>query len=117
MEEAIKLKARGGVAIQALTDFAIKGTTAYSFKRLTGFSLQNILKVNQKCKKAGIEPKTPGRLIYDYVKKLILDEETHHQLVIIFHGSADYNFAHAACYIRSRNYRDQKQMLLLDCKN
>jgi hypothetical protein len=54
LEEAIKLKARGGVAFQALKDFAIKGNTAYSFTRLTGFSLQNILKVNQKCKKAGI---------------------------------------------------------------
>ena len=117
MEEAIKLKARGGVAIQALTDFAIKGATAYSFTRLTGFSLQNILKKNQDCKRLGIEPKSPGRLIYDYVKKLILDEETHHQLVIVFHGSADYNFAHAACFVRSHNYRKQKQMLLLDCKN
>jgi hypothetical protein len=51
------------------------------------------------------------------VKKLILDDETHHQLVIVYHGSADYNFAHAACFVRSHNYRKQKQMLLLDCKN
>ena len=34
IEEAIKLKSRGGVAIQALKDFAIKDDTAYSFKRI-----------------------------------------------------------------------------------
>jgi hypothetical protein len=105
LEEAIRLKSRGGVAIQALTDFAIKGSTSYSFTRLTGFSLQNILKVNQQNKRLGIEEKSPGRLIYDYVKKRILDDETHHQLVIVYHGNFDYNFAHAACFVRSHSYR------------
>jgi hypothetical protein len=117
LEEAIRLKSRGGVAIQALTDFAIQGNTTYSFTRLTGFSLQNILKVNRRNQSLGIEAKSPGRLIYDYVKDLILDKETHHQLVIVFHGNVDFNFAHAACFVRTHNYRNMKQMLLLDCKN
>ena len=32
--DAIKLKSRGGVAIQALTDFAIQDDMTYSFKRI-----------------------------------------------------------------------------------
>ena len=32
--DAIKLKSRGGMAIQALTDFAINGDRTYSFKRI-----------------------------------------------------------------------------------
>ena len=30
-DKAIEMKARGGVSIKALTDFAIQGNTAYSF--------------------------------------------------------------------------------------
>jgi hypothetical protein len=47
LDEAIALKSRGGVAVQALTDFAIQGNTSYSFTRIAQFSLRKILKVNR----------------------------------------------------------------------
>jgi len=56
-------------------------------------------------------------VIFDFIKKLILDKETHKQLVIVYHGSKEVNFAHAACFVRTHNYFNNKQMLLLDCKN
>ena len=69
-------------------------------------------------KDLGLTIKSPGKLISDFVKKLILDEETHNQLVVVFHGNNEVNFAHAACFVRTHNYHNKvKQMLLLDCKN
>ena len=56
-------------------------------------------------------------MIFDFIKKLILDKETHKQLVIVYHGNKEVNFAHAACFVRTHNYFNNKQMLLLDCKN
>ncbi len=56
-------------------------------------------------------------MISDYIKKLILDEETHKQLVVVFHGNNEVDFAHAACFVRTHNYFKNRQMLLLDCKN
>lgn len=40
----------------------------------------------------------------------------HRALILIFHGSADEEYAHAACFVR-KDYRNSKQILLLDCKN
>jgi hypothetical protein len=56
-------------------------------------------------------------VVFDFIKKLILDKETHKQLVVVFHGNNEVNFAHAACFVRTHNYFKNKQMLLLDCKN
>ena len=56
-------------------------------------------------------------MISDFVKDLILVKETHRQLVLVFHGNVDFDFAHAACFVRTHDYRNTKQMLLLDCKN
>ena len=117
IDDAIKLKSRGGVAIQALTDFAIQDDRTYSFKRIAQFSRTRINRVNALRKDLGLTTKSPGKVISDYVMRLILDEETHKQLVVVFHGNVDFNFAHAACFVRTRNYRGMKQMLLLDCKN
>jgi hypothetical protein len=117
VDDAIKLKSRGGVAIQALTDFAIHDGRTYSFKRIAQFSRTRINRVNAFRKDLGLTTNSPGKVVADYVKKLILDEETHKQLVVVFHGNVDFNFAHAACFVRTLNYRSMKQMLLLDCKN
>ena len=56
-------------------------------------------------------------MISDFIKDLILDKESHKQLIIVFHGNVYFNFAHAACFVRAPDYRKSKQMLLLDCKN
>lgn len=117
VDDAIKLKSRGGVAIQALKDFAIKDDTAYSFKRIAQFSKSWINHVNETRKARGRSTKTPGKVVFDFIKKLILDKETHKQLVVVFHGNNEVNFAHAACFVRTHNYFKNKQMLLLDCKN
>jgi hypothetical protein len=65
----------------------------------------------------GLTTRSPGKVISDYIKKLILDEETHKQLVVVFHGNNEVDFAHAACFVRTHNYFKNRQMLLLDCKN
>ena len=65
----------------------------------------------------GLKIRRPGKVISDYIKKLILDEETYKDLVIVFHGNNEVNFAHAACFVRTNDYKNSKQMLLLDCKN
>jgi len=116
-DQAISLKSRGGVAIQAHTDFAVHGNETFSFKRIAQFSLRHINSVNAWNREHGHSTKSPGRVISDFVKDLILVKETHKQLVIVFHGNVDFNFAHAACFVRTHNYRSMKQMLLLDCKN
>ena len=53
----------------------------------------------------GLTTKSPGKVISDYIKKLILDDETYKQLVIVFHGNNEVD------------YFKNRQMLLLDCKN
>ena len=63
----------GGVAIQALTDFAIQGNIAYSFDRIAQFSLRKILEVNRIREAEGMDTKSPGRVISDFIKKHILD--------------------------------------------
>ena len=68
-------------------------------------------------KDLGLTTKSPGKVISDYIKKLILDDETYKQLVIVFHGNNEVDFAHAACFVRTHNYFKNRQMLLLDCKN
>ena len=65
----------------------------------------------------GLKHRSPGKVISDYIKKLILDKETYKQLVVVFHGNNEVNFAHAACFVRTNDYKNSKQMLLLDCKN
>jgi hypothetical protein len=92
------------VAIQALTDFAINGDRTYSFKRIAQFSRSRINHVNGLRKELGLTTKSPGKVISDYIKKLILDDETHKQLVIVFHGNNEVDFAHAACFVRTHNY-------------
>ena len=116
-DQAIALKSRGGVAIQALTNFAIHGNETFSFKRIAQFSLRHINGVNAWRRERGLSTKSPGRVIADFAKDLILVKETHKQLVLVFHGNVDFDFAHAACFVRTHNYRNMKQMLLLDCKN
>jgi hypothetical protein len=39
-------------------------------------------------------------------------DELHKVLILVFHGTFEVDFAHAACFIRK-----DKQLLLLDCKN
>ena len=97
LDDAIKLKSRGGVAIQALTDFAIQGDRTYSFKTIAEFSRTCIDYLNCLRKYIGLTIKSPSKVKSDYIKKLILDEETYKQLVVIFHGNNEVNFAHAAC--------------------
>ena len=54
----------------------------------------------------GLKNRSPGKVISDYIKKLILDEETYKQLVVVFHGNNEVNFAHAACFVRTNDYKN-----------
>ena len=65
--------------------------------------MRRINEVNAIRRERGHSTKSPGRVISDYVKNLILVKETHKQLVIVFHGNVDFNFAHAACFVRTHN--------------
>ena len=61
IDDAIKLKSRGGVAIQVLTDFAIQNGRTYSFKRIAQFSRTRINLVNALRKDLGLTTKSQGK--------------------------------------------------------
>jgi len=47
----------------------------------------------------------------------MLQEEKFEELILIYHGSDGINFSHASCFVRTKNFKNNKQLLLLDCKN
>jgi hypothetical protein len=72
LDDAIKLKSHGGAGIQALRDFTINSDKTYSFKRIAQFSRTRISLVNGWRKELDLTTKIPGKVISDYLKKLIL---------------------------------------------
>jgi hypothetical protein len=110
------LKSRGGEGIQALRDFAINGDKTYSFKRIAQFSRTRINLVNGWRKDLDLTTKIPGKMISDYLKKLILYEDPH---TALFHLLLQQRFQLRSPRQLSPHPELFKtfHMQLLDCKD
>ena len=140
------MKIRGGLTVEMLRDFAFFDNQSYSLKHLRTFTKDEPLRPHvslgqtimdfiaslmiekkppkqRKGKEIDIKKDIINLGMIDFVKndedeemKNEEEKKLYTEIIIIFQGKIDYDFAHAACFVRQDN-NNLKQLLLLDCKN
>jgi len=113
---AIVKTARQGMPIKIFKDFLIFENMSYSLEFMKTFS-----KELARAKGDGI-PACDS--VMEFVKNKMLPSTTsvaveeilEKVLIMVMYGSDEVAFKHAACFVR-KDYKNTKQLLLLDCKN
>ena len=49
------------------------------------------------------------------VKEFMIELEMYDEIIVVFQGQVNHNYSHAACFVRSGDFKGVKQLTLLDC--
>jgi hypothetical protein len=100
-------KATGGVSASQLKNFAFSNGHSFSLKLLKSYELTEMT----------LHGLQPGKEIKKFVKEQMFETESKDAIIIVYHGTRNESFSHAATFVRVLFNGKKKQVHLLDCKN